>query len=280
MMRCFKDKIVLVTGAASGIGYETCLAFAREGAQIIATDISLEALKGLVAKLETIQSKHHVFTLDVSDASQFSNLAEQLIAQGLLPDVLVNNAGIAFLGSFMEQTADIWTRIFNVNLMGVVNGCHAFIPALKAVGDERLIINIASLASIAPAPNMSAYAASKSAVHGLSDVLAMELADSRVSVLCVHPGIINTNIVRTPNTTGVSISDAQLDTLQRYYTDSGCTPDVVAADIVIAAKEGKARLFTGPLAKPTSLVKRVLSTERFRKLLLSSARKVGYLPAK
>ena len=113
-------------------------------------------------------------------------------------------------GCFEETPVAWWRRTFDVNVLGIVHCIQAFLPAMRAAGGERKIVNVASLAGVAPAPNMSAYAASKHAVIGLSEVLALELHDSPVSVLVVCPGIINTNIVKHAGMTAPGISAAQM----------------------------------------------------------------------
>lgn len=271
------NKNVLVTGAGSGIGYATCIAFAEAGAHIIATDVADASLQKLRAELRSAGYSCDTHLLDVGSFDAFEQLAAELGRQSRTPHIVVNNAGIGYFGSFEEHDDATWNRVLSVNLMGVVNGCRAFLPLLRAAADDRYLVNVASLASIAPVPNMSAYAASKYAVHGLNEVLAMELAESRVRVLSVHPGIINTAIVRTDGTTAPSITPAQLSRLQQYYVESGCEPKQVAMDIVAAVQKNASQIYTGPLARPTAWLKRILSTGNFRKLLIRNARKVGYL---
>jgi short-subunit dehydrogenase len=138
-----------------------------------------------------------------------------------------------------------------------------------------MLVNIASAASIAPLPNMSAYAASKYAVEGLSDVLAMELADSPVDVMCVHPGIINTAIVNHPELARVPAE--QLARMQAYYQEHGAPPAAVAQDLIAGIRKGSSTVFAGASVGTTSLLKRLLSRRRFRNLLIKNARKIGYL---
>jgi len=190
-------------------------------------------------------------------------------------DVLVNNAGVAFLGSFEQTPLAEWRRIYDVNVLGIVHCTRAFLPAMRRAGGSRKIVNVASLAGFAPAPNMSAYAASKHAVVGLSEVLAMELHDTEISVLVVCPGIINTAIVHvSPTASGMSA--AQVQKLQKYYADEGCHPRTVAEDIVRSVERDKRFLFTGPSAKLGYNVMRV-SRRLARRITIAVARKSGYL---
>ena len=191
------------------------------------------------------------------------------------PDVLLNNAGVAFLGAFLETPLEEWRRIQDINVFGVVHCIRAFLPAMHRAGGPRKIVNVASLAGFAPAPNMAAYAASKHAVVGLSEVLAMELHDTDVSVLVVCPGIINTNIVKV-SPYGTRISQAQIQRLQRYYVDHGCHPAVVARDVVRAVRHDASFLFTGPMARLGSAAMRI-SRRLARRLTISASRRNGYL---
>ena len=168
-MKTLQGKRVLVTGAASGIGLESARSFARRGANLVISDINATALEGLRREVAGMGVACLAQACDVTSEESVAALAAAVHAEGPL-DVLVNNAGIAYLGCFEEMRPAWWRRTFDVNVMGVVHCIQAFLPAMRAAGGERKIVNVASLAGVAPAPNMSAYAASKHAVIGLSEV--------------------------------------------------------------------------------------------------------------
>jgi short-subunit dehydrogenase len=161
-----------------------------------------------------------------------------------------------------------------VNFFGVYNGCQAFLPAMLRAPHDCHLVNVASLASIAPMPNMSAYAASKYAVDGLTETLALELAGTNVGVTCVHPGIINTPIAQGKSYNGDE-GRQQEARLQAYYDANGDDPAVVASDIVAAVKRGRVHVWTGKKASVTEKVRR-LSPALLRRLTRSMAQKVGY----
>jgi short-subunit dehydrogenase len=146
---------------------------------------------------------------------------------------------------------------------------------MRAAGGARKIVNVASAAGFSPLPNMSAYAASKHAVVGLSEVLAQELHGSDISVLVVCPGIINTAIVHV-SPTAPGMSAAQIRKLQQHYAHEGCGPDVVAADVVRAVESDEIFLFTGPGARLGFNAMRV-SRSLARRFTIAAARKSGYL---
>jgi NAD(P)-dependent dehydrogenase (short-subunit alcohol dehydrogenase family) len=275
-MKPLRGKQVLITGAAAGIGLECARSFARRGANLVLADLNAPALEGVRREITALGISCHVQPCDVTSETSVASLAAATHAAVGPIDVLVNNAGIAFLGGFEETPVEWWRRTLDVNVLGIVHCIQAFLPAMRAAGGERKIVNVASLAGVAPAPNMSAYAASKHAVIGLSEVLALELHASPVSVLVVCPGIINTNIVNVPGTTAPRISQAQMEKLRRYYRDHGCLPDVVAERIVRSVLDDDAYLFVGPMARPASLLARV-SRRLTRRVTIRDSRKSGYL---
>jgi NAD(P)-dependent dehydrogenase (short-subunit alcohol dehydrogenase family) len=275
-MKALRGRQVLVTGAASGIGLECARAFARQGANLVLSDVNSTGLEGLKREIEGLGVSCFAHPCDVSSEASVAALATAVQASVGPIDVLVNNAGIGYLGSFEETPVAWWRHTLDVNVLGIVHCIQAFLPAMRAAGGERKIVNVASLAGVAPAPNMSAYAASKHAVIGLSEVLALELHDSPISVLIVCPGIINTPIVHVSGT-APGISEAQTRKLQQYYDAEGCHPSVVAEDIVRAVENDDIVLPTGPMARAGYRLMR-LSRRLARKLTISGAKESGYLP--
>ena len=129
-----KNKKVLITGAGSGIGRATALAFARRGAYIIATDINPQALKAVEQEIIALGASCLAQVLDVSSESAMQTFAEHVhLTLGPL-DVLINNAGIGYLGQFLKSDLAHWQRVMDINLMGVVHGCYHFIPQMIQAG--------------------------------------------------------------------------------------------------------------------------------------------------
>ncbi|MGI9328249.1 MAG: SDR family NAD(P)-dependent oxidoreductase [Pseudomonadales bacterium] len=267
-------KIVFITGAASGIGAATALAFAKAGCEIVAADLSIASLQQTAAAVEKTGAAFHAIELDVTDEGAWSAIAAN-IASGIgVPDILINNAGVGAHGSFLNVPIKAVRKVMDVNLYGVIYGCHAFLPAMLAADGERHLVNIASLASVNPMPNMSAYAASKYAVDGLTEVLAMELEDTNISVTCVHPGVINTPIVEGDSHNGPAAADG-LKRLGEYYREHGSDPAVVANGIVNAVRKDTAHLYVGAKAPFTAVLKR-LSPGLTRRLSTRTATQIGY----
>jgi len=275
-MSHFEDKTVVVTGAASGIGLECARAFARRGANVALMDLNAEPLDAIKRELNVSGIKCVAVACNVADESAMQAAAEEVQSVLGPPDVLINNAGIGYLGAFMDTEPDAWRRVLDVNVMGVVHCTRAFLPAMRAKGGARTIVNVASAAGFAPTPSMSAYAASKHAVVGLSEVLAMELDGTPISVLIVAPGIINTNIVRVRSNVAPSITDAQLQKLQDYYAKNGCHPSVVAEGIVKAVQERRPVLAVGPSAKAMTGLMR-LSRRLTRRTVVDMSKRAGFV---
>ncbi|MES2152589.1 MAG: SDR family NAD(P)-dependent oxidoreductase [Pseudomonadota bacterium] len=267
-------KHVVITGAAAGIGRATARAFAARGAHLYVSDISLERLGAVQAEVRALGVPCHAFVADVSSEASMRQFADDVHAIAPAADVLINNAGVAWLGAFMDSPLSSWKRIMDINLMGVVHGCHFFLPNMRAAGGARHVLNVASLAAITPAPNMSAYAASKHAVLGLCDTLALELAGTRIRVSAVCPGYINTDIIHSPHAPGMTIT--QMSRLQAYYQLHGAGPEVVADDMVAAVRKGRDLVLSGPYARPMYHLKRI-SRALARTITLLDARKNGYL---
>ncbi|WP_181698018.1 SDR family oxidoreductase [Nocardia sp. GTS18] len=237
--REFDDHLVVVTGAGSGIGRETALAFARLGAELVLSDIDELGAKRTAELVAAEGGVAHAYPLDVSDEDAVREHAETVIAAHGVPDILVNNAGVGQAGGFLDTPTEEFDRVLRINLGGVVNGCRAFGSAMAERGLGGHIVNLSSMAAYSPQRDMSAYATSKSAVFMFSDCLRAELADRGISVSTVCPGIVHTNIVATTRISGVS-ADVEAATQRKFdklYERRGYTPDKVADQIVRAVRE-------------------------------------------
>lgn len=272
----FKDKVVVVTGAAAGIGRSTALAFAREGANVVAADLRAEALEPVRREIEALGVACLAHAVDVADESAMKAFAEATRARFGAPHVLVNNAGIGYLGLFLKSDLAHWKRILDVNVMGVVHGCYFFMPMMIEAGGPRHVLNVSSSAGNFPSPSMGAYAASKGAVSVWTEGLKMELVDTNLHVSTVCPGVVNTQIVRSHLGVSPSVPDSTLQRMSDYYDKEGCSPDDVARDMVDAVKSDRDLVLSGPKVALAYNVNRV-SPRLMRRIMIDFARKAGFL---
>lgn len=233
-------KVVVITGAGSGIGRATAVAFAAEGARIAACDVDQPRLESLATEL----GEHTLLVrqVDVSDRAQMAAFADAVHAEVPAADIVVNNAGVACGGSFLQTSLDDWDWLLGINVRGVVHGCHFFIPKMVERGTGGQVINLSSILGIYPAPSVSAYVASKFAVLGFSQSLRTELVAHDIGVTAVCPGLINTAIVEDGRMTGrVLERKAKVSAVFR----KGSSPELVARAIVDAAHHNPAIKLVG-----------------------------------
>ena len=268
----FEHKLVVVTGAGSGIGRATALAFAAQGADVIVTDIDASSAAETLKLLED----HGVaeYTVDSSDGDAVHRFARDVRDNHGVPDIVVNNAGIGMSGPFLDTSAEDWERVIDVNLWGVIHGCRAFAPMLAERAEGGQIVNIASAAAYLPSKILSAYATTKSAVLTLSVCLRAELAAHHIGVTAVCPGIVKTNITNTTKFVGVSEEEQRRRQKEssKLYARRGFGPEGVARDILRAVEKDIA------IAPSTPEAKAALVLSRLTPGLLRKAAKLDLTP--
>jgi NAD(P)-dependent dehydrogenase (short-subunit alcohol dehydrogenase family) len=233
-------KTVLITGAGSGIGRATALACARRGARMVICDLDERGLQATAADIAALGVAVTAKQVDVADADAMRSFAEGVHAEVEAVDLLVNNAGVAIGGGFLHTSLDDWNWIVSINVMGVVHGCHFFVPAMVARGRGGHVVNIASAAGYLASAALTAYATTKFAVVGLSEALHEELAPHRISVTTVCPGLINTPITRNARMRGPDASPESRQRLIEIYERRNYTPEQVADAILIAVQRDRA----------------------------------------
>ncbi len=239
----FGDTLVSVTGAGSGIGRETALAFAREGAELIVSDIDEATVKESAALIVERGGIAHPYVLDVSDADAVERFAQQVCAEHGVPDIVVNNAGVGQAGEFLNTPANQWERVLDINLGGVVNGCRAFGRRLVERGTGGHIVNVASMAAYSPSKTLNAYCTSKAAVYMFSDCLRAELDTAGVGLTTICPGTTDTNMLANTRFDVPDRSDEKVEErreqLQKSFRLRRHGPDKAATAIVSAVKKNK-----------------------------------------
>ena len=277
-----QGRLVLVTGAASGIGRETALAFAEAGADVIVCDVDKAGVERTAKLCRLLGVAAWARRTDVGREASLRQLAQWVAKHFGAVDVLVNNAGIGVAGSFFDTDEADWERVLRINLGGVVRGCRLFGEQMRSEGRHGSIVNIASMGAWTPSRFMSAYNTSKAAVRMLSDCLRAELADSRIQVLTVGPGMAITNITRT--TTFVGADEAgqaqRRDAATRLYQRRNLKPAEIAQAILKAVAEGADEVPVGAESHLARLLSRVspgLQRRMARLDLDAQVRRVGGL---
>ncbi|MFF4156829.1 SDR family oxidoreductase [Streptomyces sp. NPDC001678] len=255
----FGGRLVLITGAASGIGRATAFAFAEAGARVVAVDRDAEGAVR-TAELARLTGARDAWAecCDVSDEHAMEKLAAKVAAEYGVVDVLVNNAGIGFSGSFMDTTTDDWRKVLDVNLWGVIHGCRTFGRQMAERGQGGHIVNTASAAAFQPTKALAAYATSKAGVLMLSECLRAELAGQGIGVSAICPGIVNTAITTSAGFAGVPEEEQQRlqEKTARLYGKRNYPPEKVAEAILRAVAEDRAVVPVAPEAHGMRLISR------------------------
>ena len=198
-------KTALVTGASRGIGRGIALTLAAEGVTVIAAARTEDAAAGTVAAIEAAGGRARALALDVaSDASVTAAIPEILKEHATIP-LLVNNAGITRDNLLMRMKKDDWDQVIETNLSGIYRLCRALVPSMVKARYGR-IVNVTSVVARIGNPGQANYAAAKAGIEGFTRSLARELASRNVTVNCVAPGFIDTDMTR-------ALGDAQREAL-------------------------------------------------------------------
>ena len=196
-MRELRDRVAVVTGAASGIGLALAQRFAAEGMKVVLADVEASALRAAEEDLRGKAADLLAVEVDVAKPDDVERLARETYAAFGAAHVVCNNAGVAVMGAVHEHSLADWEWVLGVNLWGVIHGVRAFVPRMLAGGQDGHIVNTASIAGLTTSPFMSVYNVTKHGVVALSESMYKEFQASGapigVSVVC--PGLINTNIM-------------------------------------------------------------------------------------
>ena len=186
-----RDKTVIVTGASSGIGRETAIAFARADANLVLASRNEGALNELAAELAPMGRRVAVIPTDVTQRAAVDAMARRAAEELGSIDILVNNAGLGLNALLAEGSMTNIRRLFEVNVFGALHCIQAVVPYMKKQGSGQ-IINVSSVAGKIATPRNGAYAATKFALIAISDALRLELADYGITVTTVYPGVTDT----------------------------------------------------------------------------------------
>ncbi len=251
-MKTLKGKIAVVTGGASGIGRATALRLAADGCDVALADVDeagmIETAREVRARGRRV-SEHRV---DVSKKDEVAGLVDAVVAAHGGVHVVVNNAGVAVSQTIAEHELSDFEWVVGINFWGVVYGSKFFLPRLIAQGEGH-IVNISSVFGLIGLPTQSAYCATKFAVRGFTEALRAELVGTGVGATSVHPGGINTNIVKSAR----FADQAQKTRSVKFFETKTVPPSVVADGISRAIRRDQARLLVTKETYVVDALKRV-----------------------
>lgn len=190
----FTDKVAIVTGSGRGLGRSMALALAREGAKVVIADIDPSTGEDVVREIRELGAEAIFVRADVSKRADVGRMVQATLDQFDKVDILVNNAGIHDAAPFVEETEELWQRMFAVNVMGTVLPSQAVVPEMMR-RERGKIVNISSKAAVVGEPYHAAYSASKGAILALTRAMAIELAPYRITVNAVCPGPTHTDML-------------------------------------------------------------------------------------
>jgi NAD(P)-dependent dehydrogenase (short-subunit alcohol dehydrogenase family) len=252
-MKDLKNRVAVITGAASGIGRGLAEAFVDAGMRVVLSDVERVPLESTANGLRAKGGDVHAIVADVSKAQDVSSLAESTLEKYGAVHVLCNNAGVAVVcRPSWTGTLEDWTWILDVNLMGVVHGIRTFLPIMIQQGEDAHIVNTSSMAGLITGGSL--YGASKSAVVSLSETVYLELVSGgfrpRVSVLC--PGLVDSDIFHSERNRPVELSntawhptEADLAAARKAFK-RGLSPRVVAEHTLQAIRDERFYVLTHP----------------------------------
>jgi NAD(P)-dependent dehydrogenase (short-subunit alcohol dehydrogenase family) len=229
-----RGSTVLVTGAGSGIGRELALLAARRGADLVICDVDEPGLAEVETAVRDRGGGVLARRVDVASRDQMRDFAEAVQAEAGPVDLLVNNAGVGLGAGFLDTELEDWDWVLAVNVLGVVHGCHFFVPRMVERGAGGHVVNLSSMAGFFASPSLAAYSTSKFAVLGLSEALREELRPHGIGVTAICPGMINTPITRNAPARGLLADPAARERVVSLYRRRNYGADRVARNILRA----------------------------------------------
>jgi len=272
----FKQKRVIITGGASGLGKAIVEEFATLKWKIAIVDINLEGAKRVAEEANNIGADAIALYCDISEDNDFQIIANTLKEKWDGVDIIVNNAGIATVGMMVDCSPSQWHRAINLNLNGVYRGCHYWLPLLPENGPGH-IVNTASMAGIAQSPTMISYNVSKAGVIALSETLRAELDFRKIGVSVLCPAFFKTNLLDSMAPSEQAVKPM----VQKWMEQSKITAKDVANDALNAIENNRLMVISHDYARKTYRIKRFFPKlymkqmiKRMRKILASQTKQI------
>ncbi len=260
-MTAYRGKRAFLTGAASGIGRALAKRLALEGASLIMADRDQKGLEKTLSDIQALKGEGEIYLLDAADRDAVHDLAQRLCQREGGVDLVISCAGILNAALVEELSYEDLERVMEVNFWGMVYGTKAFLHHLLEKGEGH-IVNISSMYGLVGIPSQSAYNASKFAIRGFTDSLRHELRQSGVSVSCVYPGGVLTNLARNIILPQSRDSDAKRREFSEFFDKQFArTSAEKAADVIVRGmKKKKSRIRVGPDAYLMDWLERLFPT--------------------
>ena len=283
-MKTFKNKVALITGAASGMGRYLAINLAKEGADVVICDVDESGLKETEKLIKTYNVGSSSLLLDVRDKKEVEELPTKIIENHGKIDLVFNNAGVVIPTGFLNMNEEDWNWCNDINYNSIINFSRSFLPHLMKE-EETALINTSSIFGIITTPNNTVYHASKFAVRGFTESLAKEMEGSNTQIHCVYPGHIGTNIavnakfgdqvVKGESKEGIlglngePVKDIKGNQVSEKeagirFRDAGMDPDKAAQIILKGIKKNKKRIFVGIDAKLMEISQRIFPDSYWR----------------
>lgn len=274
-MKTFQNKVSVVTGAGSGMGRYLALNLAQEGSDVVICDINQKALNETKDLIKAYNVSCSSLNLDLREKNNIDTLVEETISNHGKVDLLFNNAGVVTASPFLEMKESDWDWCNDLNYNSLVYCSRAFLPHLMKE-KESALVNTSSIFGIITTPNNTVYHATKFAVRGFTESLAMELRDDPIQINCVYPGHIGTNIVLDARfkkeillTNGEYAKDSNgkpltVEDVGSTFRETGMNPNKAAKIILKGVKKNKRRIFVGLDAKVMEIAQRLSPSHYIR----------------
>lgn len=251
-MQNLNGKNAFVTGGASGIGLAIAESLASRGVGVALADIDPVSAQAAAERIVAAGGRACAVACDVTSEASLADAADAAASSLGEIRIVVNNAGAFAVGSLEDSKRSDWEWLLELNVIGVVNGLHTFLPRLKALGGEAHILNTASVSGHLPVAGLSIYTATKFAVVGLTECLRLELAETEIGVSVLCPGIVRTSLLETSQRhrperhggagqSGVALKDV---------IEGGSEPAELGERVAAAIESGDFYVFTHPHMRP------------------------------
>ena len=275
-MNSYKNKLALVTGASTGIGYAIAKELASRGANLIvsATERSANKLQDLSLEIKEIGSECHIFVEDLSELDSGRSLYNQIKSKNLKVDLLINNAGYGRWGTYHEVEMDDYVDMIQLNITSLSELSHLFIPDMISRGGGG-IINVGSVASLTPVPYSSVYAATKAYVLSLSEGLRYEYRDFNIKVMALLPGATVSNFGQV----ATAKSDKLRERLNKRSKSATGTVFQTSHEVAVECLDGfikdKQFIIPGKGNRRTALITKLLPRTKVLNTVGSLFKKIG-----